>query len=73
MLKTITYDTETHILIPLVITEELIQTACVQDGEGAFNNYQDWYNSHSSGIVDKIRGYIEDDYKTVIGFFEGNV
>lgn len=70
---TVTYDTHTHILIPLEITEEIIQAACIQDSEGAFDNYKDWYNSHISGIADKIRGYIEDDYKNVISFFKGIV
>jgi hypothetical protein len=53
-------------LVPIEPTEEMIQAACLNQTLQTYPNYEAWWNDHSSGISEKIRGYCSSDYKAMI-------
>lgn len=54
---------EGYKLVPLEPTEEMIQAGCLsQQATPEYDNYDDWFNSHSGGIVERIRNYLRKDY-----------
>jgi len=56
-----------YALVPLEPTEEMIRAACVnQAPKGEYSNYEAWWNDHSSGVSEKIRGYVASDYRVML-------
>ena len=53
-------------LAPFNPTEEMIQAACMQQSLEKFDTYQDWWNSHSSGVSERIRKMLIGDYVAMI-------
>ena len=66
--QAVTYDSKTHKLVPIVPTEEMIQAACLsqQNGDTYYDTYAEWWDSHSSGISERIRCYLVNEYKSFI-------
>ena len=52
--------------VPVEPTEEMIRAACLNQSGEKFASYEDWWNSHTTGISDKIRRYVAEDYKAMI-------
>lgn len=65
-LRTATYDTETHKICPIEADEIQIQQGCLSQTIGKFANYEEWWNSHSSGVSERIRDLIAKDYRAMI-------
>ena len=65
-LRTVTYDTETHKICPIEADEIQIQQGCLSQTIGKFANYEEWWNSHSSGVSERIRDLIAKDYRAMI-------
>ena len=63
---TCTFDDTTHKVVALDATEESIQEGCLNQQEGSFETYSKWQNSHSSGVVQRIRAFCAEDYKAMI-------
>jgi Ulp1 family protease len=53
-------------LVPDEPTEAMIQAACLRQSDDVFETYEAWCNSHSSGIVERIRRYLVEDYKIMV-------
>jgi hypothetical protein len=50
-------------LVPIEPTEEMLQAGCLsQQATPEYTNYEDWCNSHSGGIIERIKGYLRKDY-----------
>lgn len=65
-LRTITYDTTTHKLVPIEPTEIQIQQGCLSQTIGEFVSYEGWWNAHSSAVSRRIRNLIAKDYRAMI-------
>lgn len=63
---TCTFDADTHKVVPIEAAEEIIQAGCLNQQEGSFETYSEWQNSHSSGVVHRIRTFCAGDYKAMI-------
>ena len=58
---------EGYKLVPLEPTEEMIQAGCLsQQATPEYDNYDDWFNSHSGGIVERIRNYLRKDFRVML-------
>ena len=44
----------------------MIRAACLNQSMEKFSNYDEWWNSHSSGISERIRDYVASDYRIMI-------
>ena len=53
-------------IVPVEPTEEMIRAACLNQCTEKFASYEDWWNSHTSGISAKIRRYITEDYQAML-------
>ena len=65
-MKTITYNPETHALVPREPSEEMIQRGCLSQSETAHPTYESWWDSHSSGISERIRLYLKKVYQDML-------
>lgn len=54
------------VLVPVEPTEAMIQAACLHQSREKFDSYDAWWNSHSSGVSERIRNLLVDDYKAMI-------
>lgn len=52
--------------VPIEPTENMIRAACLNQSMEEFSNYDEWWNSHSSGISERIRDYVANDYRIMI-------
>lgn len=57
------------IQLPLEPTEAMLQAACLNQCDEKFESYEAWRNSHTSGIVERIRGYPIADYKAMVATY----
>ena len=58
---------EGYKLVPLEPTEEMIQAGCLsQQSTPEYDNYEDWCNSHSGGIIERIKSYLRKDYRAML-------
>lgn len=55
-------------LVPIEPTEEMIRAACLKQAnfDISFESYEAWAKLNSSGVVEKIRKFIIDDYKAML-------
>ena len=54
-------------LVPIEPTEEMIQAGCLsQQATPEYDNYDDWFNSHSGGIVERISNYLRKDFRAML-------
>ena len=61
-------------LVPIDPTEKMIQAACLnQQTDKTYDNYEDWWNSHSSAISARIRNYLKDDYSAMVESYKGEL
>lgn len=60
-----------YVSMPLIPTEEMIQAACLAQSTEKFSSYADWWNSHSSGVSEKIRRMLVEDYLAMVGAVSG--
>ncbi len=60
------YDTATHKIVPIEPTEEMIQQGCMTQARDEHATYEDWWNTHSSGVSRIIRDLIAKDYRAMI-------
>ena len=65
-MKTCTFDPLTHKVVPIEPTNETLEWACLNQSDMPYETYAEWANSHSSGVVDMIRGFIRSDYQSMI-------
>ena len=65
-LRTVTYDDSTHKIVPIDPTEEMIQQGCMAQARDEHATYEDWWNTHSSGVSRIIRDLIAKDYRAMI-------
>jgi len=65
-MKTVTFNPLTHKLVSIEPTEQTIQALCLRQSSGDFGTYRAWWNSHSSSVAEKIRGFLIGDYKAMI-------
>lgn len=63
---TCTFDDTTHKVVPLDATESSIQAGCLSQQVWDLETYNEWRNSHSSGVVNKIRALCAKDYEAMI-------
>jgi hypothetical protein len=52
-------------LVPLEPTEEMIQAGCLTQSTERFDSYAKWWDSHSSGVSERIRNLLIKDYRAM--------
>lgn len=57
---------EGWVSVPIEPTKEMIQAACLNQAVNSFKTYEEWAESHSNGIVEKIVGLEIATYKAMI-------
>ena len=57
------------VTLPVEPTEEMIRAACLNQCDEPFDSYEKWADSHTTGIVERIRGYVVKDYKSMVGAY----
>lgn len=58
-----------HKLLPLEPTEAMIQAACLHQCTEKYASYDAWWNDHSSGISERIRQILIEDYKVMVAAY----
>ena len=53
-------------LVPVTPTEAMVRAACLKQSNAAFESYEAWHDSHSSGISARIRQLVASDYRVMI-------
>lgn len=66
MIRTATYNDSKFKIVPIEADEIQIQQGCLSQTIGKFANYEEWWNSHSSGVSERIRDLIAKDYRAMI-------
>jgi len=66
MIRTATYDDTKFKIAPIEPTEEMIQQGCMTQARDEHATYEDWWNTHSSGVSRIIRDLIAKDYRALI-------
>lgn len=46
-------------------TEEMIRAACISQSSEKFDSYESWLDSHTSGVAERIRKYVVEDYRAM--------
>lgn len=65
-LRTVTYDESKFKIVPIEADEIQIQQGCLSQTIGNFANYEEWWDSYSSGVSERIRYLIAKDYRAMI-------
>lgn len=55
-----------QVLMPREPSEGMIRAACLHQSVDKFPTYQDWRNSHSSGVSERIRDYVAGEYRAMV-------
>lgn len=54
-------------LVPIEPTEHMVRAGCLNQATGkSYATYTDWWNDHSSGVSERIRGYVSSDYRAMV-------
>jgi hypothetical protein len=53
-------------LVPVEPDELSIQAGCLEQSDSYYKSYKKWADSHSSGIVNRLRNLVICDYKAMI-------
>ena len=61
-----TVQREGWVSVPIEPTTEMIQAACLNQAVNSFKTYEEWAESHSNGIVEKIVGLEIATYKAML-------
>jgi hypothetical protein len=59
-------DKQEAVYVPLEPTEEMIRAACLNQSKARFSSYEEWLDSHSSGVSERIRDLVASDYRAMV-------
>jgi hypothetical protein len=54
------------VYVPVEPTEAMIRAACLNQSKAQFSSYEEWLDSHSSGVSERIRDLVSGDYRAMI-------
>lgn len=57
------------VMLPTTPTEAMIRAACLNQCDEKYASYEEWCDSHTSGIVERIRNYLIADYKAMVSAY----
>lgn len=60
-------------VVPIEPTEEMIQTSCLAQSSVKYNTYEEWADGLSNGIVEMIRKFENNSYRTMVGAYRHEV
>lgn len=60
-------------IVPIEPTEEMIQTSCLAQSTVKYDSYEAWADGLSNGIVEMIRKFEDNSYRTMVGAYKHEV
>jgi hypothetical protein len=59
-------DKQEAVCVPVEPTEAMIRAACLNQSKAQFSTYEEWFDSHSSGVAERIRDLVTGDYRAML-------